>query len=247
MAYRGRTLTRHEAARILDGRRPGSESSLAALMTAARAPGTAQELRGELRAGATFRTFGATHRGAAAGPRKAAVAARTGRFAAVVTAATLALGGGGIALAASEGAIHVPFTGHDNRSDNAPAAPATSNPGLAHTTAPRGPKKPKPSSTSSNGANPTPAPSLRGLCRAYQAGASQDGTKSNPAFKALYAAAGGVDKVAAFCDDLIGVSPKPTSQAHPTQAATPTHPAKPTKKPHPTQAASPTTSGRKHS
>ena len=150
--------------------------------------------------------------------------------AAALAAAGLLVAGGGFAMAASQGAVHVPFTGHDHRSTHAPSAPATSNPGLtrAESTAPSAPESTEPATPSAS-----PSPSLAGLCVAFQAGAAHDG-KDNPAFNALTAAAGGADQVAAYCTGLIGPSTKPTHPAMPTQAAHPTHPAKPT------QAATPT-------
>jgi hypothetical protein len=147
------------------------------------------------------------------------------------------LTGGGVALAASQGALHVPFTGHDDRSDHAPSAPASTNPGLTHTDAAT------PSAAETTGSpsahptpNASPSPSLTGLCRAFQAGATQDG-KTNPAFSALAAAAGGGENISAYCVTLIG-SPAAHPAATPThQAATPTHPAEPTQAAHPTSPA----------
>jgi hypothetical protein len=51
-----------------------------------------------------------------------------------------------------------------------------------------------------------PAPSLRGLCHAYQAGvANGHGKKlTNPAFSSLVSAAGGKAGLAGYCTDLIG-------------------------------------------
>ena len=139
---------------------------------------------------------------------------------AALGAAGLVVAGGGLALAASHGALNVPFSGHDHRSDKAPAAPATANPGLTRAPAATPTALPTPSGT--------PTPSLTGLCRAFQAGASP--SASNPAFAALTSAAGGTENVAAYCVDLIGPSKKPTHPAHPTTPAHPTagaHPSKP--------------------
>jgi hypothetical protein len=157
--------------------------------------------------------------------------------AAILGAAGLLLAGGGLAMAASHGALNAPFTGHDNRSTHAPTPSATANPGLTHATAtePADPESTEAASSAS------PSPSLKGLCVAFQAGATHDG-KSNPAFDALTAAAGGADNVATYCDGLIGPSTKPTHPTHPakpTQAAKPTHPAKPTHAAKPTHPAKP--------
>ena len=156
--------------------------------------------------------------------------------AAVLAAAGMVVAGGGIALAASQGAVHVPFTGHDNRPSDAPSATASTNPGLSGTTA--GPSDD--ATDESPSPHATPSPSLEGLCVAYQAGA-MDKAATNPAFTALQTAAGGADSVDAYCVDLIGASTHPTAPAHPakpTQAptadhpvATPTHPVEPTRAP----------------
>ena len=62
---------------------------------------------------------------------------------------------------------------------------------------------------SSHAPQATPSPSLRGLCTAYQAGATANNGKalSNPAFSSLVAAAGGKDEVAAYCTKLVGAPP----------------------------------------
>jgi len=90
--------------------------------------------------------------------------------AAALAAAGIVVAGGGLALAASQGAVHVPFTGHDNRPSSAPSAPASTNPGLSGPTA-----EPTEDSATDEPTSPspsaTPSPSLDGLCVAYQAGA----------------------------------------------------------------------------
>jgi len=148
---------------------------------------------------------------------------------AALAAGALLLSGGGLALAATQGALNVPFTGHDNRSDKAPDAPSSTNPGLDRT--PGGPAS-TPGGSATHLPSGTPSPSLDGLCRAYQAGAMPR-KATNPAFAALSAAAGGAEGVSAYCTDRIGAPSKP---AHPTEGASPTIPPHP----HPTQAASPT-------
>lgn len=165
--------------------------------------------------------------------------------AAVLAAVGMVVAGGGIALAASHGALQVPFTGHDNRPADAPSATATVNPGLTRTPAaePSDDATTETSEPSEPSASATPSPSLDGLCVAYQAGAMAKAA-SNPAFTALITAAGGADQVDAYCVSRIGASThpaKPTHPARPTQvptpdhaatpqhrAATPTHPAGPT-------------------
>jgi hypothetical protein len=155
--------------------------------------------------------------------RKAAAAP-----AAALAAAGIVLAGGGIAVAASQGAVHVPFSGHDNRPSRAPSATATVNPGISGTHQAQEPRDDATdTSPSSPSASPsaTPSPSLEGLCVAYQAGA-MDKAATNPAFTALQNAAGGADGVAAYCVNLIGEPThpaRPTHPAKPTEAATPSH------------------------
>jgi hypothetical protein len=151
--------------------------------------------------------------------------------AAVLAAAGMVVAGGGLAVAASQGAVHVPFTGHDNRPSDAPSATATVNPGISGTA------KPSDDATdaSPSGSSPsaTPSPSLEGLCVAFQAGAMEKAA-TNPAFTALQNAASGADKVDAYCVNLIGAPTHPASPTHPakpTEAATPTHPVEPTSVP----------------
>lgn len=144
--------------------------------------------------------------------------------AAGIAVGALVLSGGGLAIAATQGAVNVPFTGHDHRSDKAPAAPSSSNPGLSRT-----PVAPSTGSHGSNGAGGSathlpsagPSPSIAGLCRAFQAGAVPR-KASNPAFAALTTAAGAAESVSGYCSDLIGTPSKP---GHPTPThPTPTHP-----------------------
>ena len=55
------------------------------------------------------------------------------------------------------------------------------------------------------GAGPAATPNLEGLCQAFESGngAAQGGKLDATAFKALATAAGGEDKVATFCEDLL--------------------------------------------
>jgi hypothetical protein len=111
--------------------------------------------------------------------------------------AALAVGAGGVALAASNGALPGPFGGHTS---------STASPG------PGGSQGPD------NGhGNAAPSPSMVGLCQAFRAGAGSEHGKAldSPAFQALITAAGGKDKVDAFCSDILG-TPAPTG--HPAGA-----------------------------
>jgi hypothetical protein len=218
-------LSRRDADRILD-HRGDPDGPVARLIAAASAPLTA-DLADEDRAMAIFRSAGQVP--TTSRRRLAAVPV------AVLAAGGLALSGGGVALAAAYG-VDVPFTGHDNRSDNAPEAPSSSNPGLSHTHGPATPAAPGATHLPSA----TPSPSLDGLCQAYQAGAVPR-KASNPAFAALSRAAGGADGVAAYCVDLIGPAPTHPTPTHPTPThPAPTHPTDPSELVLPTHPTRPT-------
>jgi hypothetical protein len=233
-------LSRRTASRMLDDPTGHArDGRLGEMLSAAARPPADLADGGEERAVAAFRavahpdsvpTLGGTSFMTRFTRKVAAVPA------AVLAAAGIVLAGGGIALAASQGAVHVPFTGHDNRSSDAPSATAATNPGLSGTAADPSDDATDQSPAASPSA--TPSPSLRGLCVAYQAGAMEKAA-TNPAFTALQNAAGGADSVDAYCIDLIGAPTHrnaPAEHAKPTQAATPGHPTTAT----PTHPAEPT-------
>ncbi|HEX6873485.1 MAG TPA: hypothetical protein VF163_20500 [Micromonosporaceae bacterium] len=68
----------------------------------------------------------------------------------------------------------------------------------------------------------TPSPSLHGLCTAFQAGAGSAHGKAleSPAFTALIDAAGGPDKVDAYCTDLLATRPGSAPSDRPGNAPT---------------------------
>ena len=106
--------------------------------------------------------------------------------------AAVVVGTGGVALAASTGALPNPLNSHP-----VPAAsPSRAHPG-DRPSAPHGPGGPA-----------SPSPSLVGLCHAYSAGAGSDHGKAldSPAFKALLTAAGGKAGVDAFCTKLLATT-----------------------------------------
>lgn len=241
-SYRPR-LTRRAASRMLDDPHPGADS-LSTVLAAASAPGEPTELSREELVLAQFRAGAAL---ALVPPETTSVLSRVRKLVAApavaFSAAGLVLTGGGLAIAASQGALHVPFTGHDNRPDDAPSAPTSTNPGIDRTDVP-GSGKPSDLPTSSQSPGATPSPSLEGLCRAFQAGAAEV-NHENPAFAALVAAAGGEENLTTYCVDLVGPPKKPTTPvtptrpAKPTQAATPTPGGAATTPSKPTQAATP--------
>lgn len=119
------------------------------------------------------------------------------------TVAALVVGTGGVALAASTGALPNPLNNHPT-----PAASA-------------GPSHPggRPEASDHPG-NADPSPSLLGLCHAYTAGAGSDHGKAldSPAFQALLTAAGGKPNVDEFCTKLLATAsaqPGETPSGHP--------------------------------
>ena len=109
-----------------------------------------------------------------------------------VTVAALVVGTGGVALAASTGALPNPLNSHPT-----PAASA----GQSHT-------GDAPAASPHPGGSADPSPSLVGLCKAYTAGAAtaQGKALDNPAFHALLAAAGGKDNVDSYCTNLLATT-----------------------------------------
>jgi hypothetical protein len=182
--------------------RPVAEA-LAAL-TAAPA---GDELTGEAEALAVFRErFGIPNRTHRARRRHAARSRLlSARAAAVVTVA--ALGIGGLATAAAAGALPGPFQSFAHSTFGAPTAPAV----------PAAPAAPAASAvTPLTDSSPSPVGrdatgrAASGLCNAWEHG---NGKKKGAAFRNLAAAAGGADKVAAYCATV--PHPGPSKQARP--------------------------------
>lgn len=115
--------------------------------------------------------------------------------------AAVVVGTGGVALAASTGALPNPLHGHH------PVPAASADP--SHLGG-------RPTASGHPG-NADPSPSLVGLCHAYTAGAGSDHGKAldSPAFKALLTAAGGKTNVDGFCTNLLT-----TASAHPDETPT---------------------------
>lgn len=203
--------------------------ALSALFQAATSPAAPSELAAEQDVLTAFR--------AAAGspspsPRRPSmikttvaklIAAKVAAGSAVAVAAT-----GGIALAAATGNLPGPLQGAAHSAFGAPAAAphtgdTTSTGSASDTDSPTDTVSPtdtttgSDSPTSTTSAHASPSPSLTGLCKAFQAGATTHGKViDNPAFTALVTAAGGKDHVAAYCVTLVGAAPthpagRPTS------------------------------------
>jgi hypothetical protein len=141
------------------------------------------------------------------------------------TIAAVVVGTGGVALAASTGALPNPLNNHP-----APAASASkSHPGAPDASARPG--------------NADPSPSLVGLCHAYAAGAGSDHGKAleSPAFQALLTAAGSKDNVDAFCTGVLASAKPDQPTEHPTGQPTEHPTGQPTEHPtgrpsdHPTE------------
>ena len=125
-----------------------------------------------------------------------------------IAVGALLLGTGGVALAASTGALPNPLGNHPT-----PAASAGQS-GSSHAPA----ASPHPTGSAD------PSPSLVGLCHAYTAGAGTAPGKAldNPAFHALVVAAGGKDNVDSYCTNLLATTtadPNGSPSDHPSRPA----------------------------
>jgi len=194
---RGVPATRHAA------------GPLGAHLDAACAPGHPHELAGRSASVAAFR---AAHQQPAAQQRRTSmIKTWLAKLLTVKAAALLTVtAAGGMALAATTGALPNPLT-------DTPAA----TPSAAHATG-------RPTATPSHpDRRPTamPSASLLGLCHAYTAGAGADHGKalSDPAFTDLITAAGGTDKVTAFCASILA-SAAANAASHPAAPADTAHP-----------------------
>jgi hypothetical protein len=174
-------------------------------LTAATAAGHPHELVGRTAALAAFRAAAGqpakqTRRSSMI---KTAIAKLLTIKAGVVLAAAAA---GGVALAASTGALPNPLAN----------TPATA-PGTAHTSG--RPATAPGAAADQDGPSAMPSPALVGLCHAYTAGAGSQHGKAlaDPAFTALIRAAGGTDKVNTFCAAVLAAAP----------GAAPSHPGGP--------------------
>ena len=182
-------MGRDTAARLVDGRDAGP---VAVLLRAAAAPAHAEELAGEDTAVAAFRSAAL-----APVPGRPSVFRRTLTKALVVKGVlVLAIAGStGVVLAASEGALPVPW------SDGPVEGPGNGTTTVTPTTTPKpgkpAPKAPAGGAEDGNRPAATPDPSITGLCDAYTAGEDKD--VDNPAFGALAEAAGGPDRIPEFC------------------------------------------------
>jgi hypothetical protein len=206
--------------RLLSGEFPPAQTPpeyavVAALLAAAAAPPSQEELAGQAAALAELRAVTITR---AADTRRAAKPRRRRRVGLAAVAVAGALATGGVAAAATG---HLPEPVRKaTRSilvTVGGAEPATSLPLPASSARPPGGGQPPPSTGATvrapgaTGAAAAASPNLKGRCRAYLAGngAENGGKLDASAFQALARAAGGEDKVQAYCQRLQPPRPKP--------------------------------------
>jgi hypothetical protein len=200
---------------------PPGYAEVAALLAATTAPPSPEELSGQAAALAELRAV-TRRRRATAGTRRLARPPRRRRagLAAVVLVGAVATGG--VAAAATG---HFPAPVRDAaRSILAPLddrTPPGARPGQAATSGPAsssattGPSGSQPTGTTPHGpastaAGPAAGQNHQGLCLAYLAGQSGQGRKLEaPALQALARAAGGEDKIAGWCAELLPGEAKP--------------------------------------
>jgi hypothetical protein len=207
---RGRA--RHEAHRDAVSWRETASPSLQQLITDATAPGHADELSGLAASLTAFSSHPPRRRIRMTPLLGKLVAAKA---LAVVLGATAATG---VTLAASAGTLPAPL---QNVAHDVAGAPQPSTHGKSQAAhdknaakaAAKKDEKAEPSST------PEPHPNLVGLCHAYPHVSTNPGKAlDNPAFTALITAAGGKDKVTAFCTKALAAAPGGRPTSLPTQA-----------------------------
>jgi hypothetical protein len=198
---------------------PAGYERVAQLLAAAAAAPTPEELAGqgavlaELRAAVRARPTAALASGPASPSRRRR---RTGLAVVVVVSALVTGGVAGAATGHLPGPVRDAARAITGTAENG-APSSLTTPGQLPASASRitdaggaGPQGSQPGGTAgprpgSTGAGPAAGPALEGLCEAYASGngGTQGEKLDATAFKALATAAGGEDKVAAFCEDLL--------------------------------------------
>jgi hypothetical protein len=194
----GMSNGRTDEDRLLDGAGPAFDP-VARLVAAARAPARRYELSGEEAAAFAFRSARVT--GVGPRPRHAATRGRrwAGAVGVKVAAVVFAVAAGGVAVAAGTGVLPNPIINTSTPTDPGrpswrSAAPSSSN--ADRQTQMPGAGSPTGSPSPFGAEHAAPA----GLCRAYQASGSEPGkSMDSAAFLALVAAAGGEDRIEAYC------------------------------------------------
>lgn len=214
-----RSIDADRAERLLDGTDSGSDR-VARLLDAARASARPGEVRGEELALAAFRGASRTPLRPGRSRRLPVWANVLGVKAAVVGFTVLAAG---VAVAAGTGVLPTPFAPGPvppaSSPSSATAGPApsdvdrTSHPASSPSDGPQSPG-PRPSPGASGVA--VDHASLVGLCHAFRARGDREPGEAmgSAAFAALVQAAGGADRVEAFCAELLPTNaPSPTAGA----------------------------------
>ena len=196
---------------------PGYER-VAELLAATVAPPTSRELAGQAAVLAEFRALARARAAAAPPPRRPR---RRRRFGLAVVAVAGALVTGGAAAAATghlPGPVAQAARSILTVTGDGPATPSLAEPAPGRRPAGSGGTGPGAApSTDAAGhgpgataAGPATQPDIEGLCRAYLAskGGEQGGQLDATAFQALAAAAGGEEKLPAFCQRLLPAKAK---------------------------------------
>lgn len=192
-AFRARRAALHEAERLVAGDPAGSESpGLDHLLAALRAPGTAAEMSGE---SAMAAAMAAEHRRAAA-TRKSRTPFRA--TAVAIVAALALLIAGGTALATQHGL----FTSAPKPSPTTHAPRPTTTAATPKPTSRQTPTRTTPTPTPTPTPAPTTAPAdptTTAWCVAWWTAEEGGHPMNGRDRKDLTAAAGGADKIAAYC------------------------------------------------
>ncbi|MGW4210245.1 hypothetical protein ACWEIJ_19810 [Lentzea sp. NPDC004789] len=210
---RSRRIDRRTAEHLLRGAPVPGHDRVSDLLAAASAPARDRELAGEQVAVAAFRDARLAAAPQRRRPRMLKIA--LANLLSVKIAGAAALTAGGIALAAATGTL-------PGQHRVEPTTPVNTN--VVSTTSVTSPATSK-AQEEKRDDHPSPTPSLKGLCQAYTAGAGAEHGKAhdNPAFSALESAAGGADRVPAFCADLLSDQPGKPGHAQ-DKPGRPTHP-----------------------
>ncbi len=227
---RSAAIGRRDADRLLDGEpTAGHHDELATLLAAAAGPARPDELGGEREAVAGFtREF---RREARTGAATARPRRPRRRVAAAAALSAVVLAAGGTAYAASTGrlpdaverVVEGMFTGADPTS--APPSQPASPPG-GGTTPTVGASVPVPGGDPGGGVPGADQARLTGLCRSWEAtrGNPHANAISSEDLRVLATAAGGEERIEAFCAALLNHAPGPPA---PSAASTPDRPGNP--------------------
>ena len=208
------TLDHDTADRLLAGRldpadAPPGFAAVAMVVTAATAPATPEELAGEPAAVARFAAMARSGSRSRAATRRASAPRRilTIRLAVAVLAVALSIGGVAAATGVFPGPAKPPAGHEPGSTGGGGGTPTTVAPGRT------GAATTQTDHARGGGTATGPdasGPAKEGLCRAWQAGqgAGNGKREDSTAFRALAAAAGGVDRIDAYCKAVTSEHPK---------------------------------------